>query len=418
MKILKILLPVLVIAVGIFIAVMIYLNKPAAKRRPSHPKVLTVETIKLTSQQFPVMIKTQGTVEPRTTTILIPRVSGEIVNVSSNFRPGGFFEKGNTLLTIDSTDYELDIKSAQATLAEAQVSVEEEKAQAEQAASNWKRLGRTEEPSDLVLHKPQLARAKAVADSAKAQLQKAELNRQRTTIKAPYAGRILEQFVDIGQYVSPGNQLVKIFAIDYVEIRLPITEKQRGMIDLPRPYRGGSSNTYSGPKATIHASIGGKNYIWNGQVVRTEGSVDRATRQVFVIVQVDDPYKRHSDDRPPLEIGQFVKAEIQGQVLESVYAVPRTAVQGSDTIMVVDKERLLQRKTIDVLWETKDDLLVKEGLAEGEQLCVTYVPFAANGVKVNLASDPQKKKGDGNKKPNASTTEQKEPAKKQGSWTH
>ncbi|MCK5888626.1 MAG: efflux RND transporter periplasmic adaptor subunit, partial [Methylococcales bacterium] len=223
-------------------------------------------------------------------------------------------------------------------------------------------------------------------DSAQAQLQKARLNLQRTEIKAPYAGRILEQFADMGQYVSPGNQLVKVFAIDYVEIRLPMTEKQRGMVDLPRPYRGESGSHYNGPQATIQASIGGKAYEWTGQVVRTEGSIDRATRQVFVIVQVDDPYKRHSDNRPPLEIGQFVKAEIQGQQLESVYAIPRTAVQGNDTIMVVDKDRLLQRKKIDVVWETQDSLLVKHGLAEGEQLCVTYVPFAANGVKVNLAS--------------------------------
>lgn len=387
MKLFRQLLPILVIALAILIAVLIYTNKPAAKRRPSHPKTLTVETVELQPQSFPIMIHTQGTVEPRTTTTLIPRVSGEIIQVSPNFRPGGFFEPGDTLLTIDSADYTLDIKSAQATLAEALFTFEEEKAQSQQAADNWKRLGRTEAPSDLVLHKPQLAHAQAITDSARAQLQKAELNLQRTRIKAPYAGRILEQFADIGQYVSPGNPLVKIFAIDYVEIRLPITEKQRGMINLPRPYRGESNQPYYGPEATIDATIGGTNYTWKGRVVRTEGSVDRATRQVFVIVQVDNPYQRHSDDRPPLEIGQFVKADIQGQVLDNVYAVPRTAVQGNDTIMVVDNDSRLQRKKIAVLWETQDQLLVRDALAAGEQLCVTYVPFAANNAQVKRASD-------------------------------
>lgn len=387
MKLFRNLLPLLVIGLGILIASLIFLNKPAAKRRPSHPKLLTVETIELQPQQFPVVIHTQGTVEPRTTTILIPRIAGEINKVSPNFRPGGFFEAGDTLLTIDSMDYTLDIKSAQATLAEALFNFEQEQALAEQAVENWKRLGRTEKPSDLALHKPQLARAQAVADSARAQLQKAQLNLQRTQIKAPYAGRILELFADIGQYVSPGNQLVKIFAIDYVEIRLPITEKQRGMINLPRTYRGESNNTYNGPEATIFATIGGKNYNWKGKVVRTEGSVDRATRQVFVIVQVDNPYQRHSDNRPPLEIGQFVKADIQGQILDNVYALPRTAVQGNDTIMVVDKESRLQRKNISVLWETQDNLLVQQGLLPGEQLCLTYVPFAANNAKVKVASD-------------------------------
>ena len=398
MKLIRQLLPLLVIGLGILIAFIIYSNKPAAKRRPSHPKSLTVETIKLQAQNYPIQIHTQGIVEPRTTTTLIPRISGEIIKVSPSFRPGGFFESGDILLTIDSTDYELDIKSAQATLSEALFNFKEEQAQAEQAADNWKRLGRTEDPSDLVLHKPQLARAQASFDSAKAQLQRVKLDLTRTRIKAPYAGRILEQFVDRGQYVSPGNPLAKIFAIDYVEVRLPITEKQRGMVNLPRAYRGESNEPYNGPEATVYAAIGGKSYRWNGRIVRTEGSVDRATRQVFVIVQIDDPYKHHSDNRPPLEIGQFVKADIKGQILGQVYAIPRTAVQGNDTIMVVDKDSRLQRKTIKVIWETQDHLLVKEGITSGEQLCITYIPFAANNVKVKLASDPPKSRPHGSQK--------------------
>lgn len=397
MKLIRQLLPLLVITLALLIAYVIYINKPAAKRRPSHPKILTVETVKLTAQNFPVLINTQGIVEPRTTTTLIPRISGEIIKVSANFRPGGFFEPGDTLITIDSTDYRLDIKSAQATLSEAVFNFKEEQAQAEQAVDNWKRLGRTEVPSDLVLRKPQLARAQAGVDSAKAQLQRVELDLKRTLIKAPYAGRILEQFVDRGQYVSPGNPLAKIFAIDYVEVRLPITEKQRGMINLPRSYRGESNKPYNGPEAIVYATIGGEQYAWKGKVVRTEGSVDRATRQVFVIVQIDNPYQRHSDNRPPLEIGQFVKADIQGKILKNVYAIPRTAVQGNNTIMVVDKESRLQRKTIKVLWETQDNLLVKQGLSTGEQLCVTYVPFAANNAKVKLASDIAKTDKQGHK---------------------
>lgn len=395
MKYIRQLLPLLVIGLGLLIAFIIYSNKPAAKRRPSHPKSLTVETIKLQAQNYPVQIHTQGIVEPRTTTTLIPRISGDIIKVSPSFRPGGFFESGDILLTLDSTDYELEIKSAQATLSEALFNFKEEQAQAEQAADNWKRLGRTETPSDLVLHKPQLARAKASVDSAKAQLQRVKLDLTRTRIKAPYAGRILEQFVDRGQYVSPGNPLAKIFAIDYVEVRLPITEKQRGMIDLPRSYRGESNQPYNGPEATVYTTIGGKKHSWKGRVVRTEGSVDRATRQVFVIVQIDNPYQRHSDNKPPLEIGQFVKADIKGQILKDVYAIPRTAVQGNDTIMVVDNESRLQRKAIKVIWETQDQLLVKEGLVSGEQLSITYIPFAANNVKVNLASDTSKPRSDG-----------------------
>ncbi len=388
MKLIRQLLPFIVITLSILVAVLIFNHKPEAKRKASPVKTLTVETIKLEAKQFPIMIHTQGTVEPRTTTTLIPRVSGEIIQVSPSFRPGGFFEQGEILLTIDPIDYSLAIKSAQATVAEALFTYEEEFAQAEQAADNWKRLGRTTPASDLVLRKPQLARAKAIVDSAKAQLQKAQLDLKRTKIKAPYAGRILEQFVDIGQYVVPGNELVKIFAIDYVEIRLPITEKQRSMLNLPRPYRGESVRPYQRPKATIHAAIAGKNYTWSGHVVRTEGSMDRETRQVFVIVQIENPYQRHTDNRPPLEIGQFVKADIKGVILDNAYALPRSAVQSNDIIMIVDKDNRLQRRNIKVIWETQDHLIIQNGLAEDEQLCTTYIPFATNNTEVIISSKP------------------------------
>ena len=394
MKLIRRFLPILVIAFSVLIAVLILNNKPEAKRKVSQKKILTVETIKLEAKPFPIVIHTQGTVEPRTTTTLIPRVSGEVTKVSPTFRPGGFFEQGDTLLTIDPTDYSLAIKSAQATVAEALFTYKEEQAQADQAAENWKRLGRTTQASDLVLRKPQLARAKAIVDSANAQLQKAQLDLKRTKIKAPYAGRILEQFVDIGQYVAPGNELVKIFAIDYVEIRLPITEKQRSMLNLPRPYRGEPIKAYQGPEATIHAAIAGKNYTWTGHVVRTEGSMDRETRQVFVIVQIENPYQRHADNRPPLEIGQFVKADIKGVVLNSAYALPRSAVQSNNIIMIVDKNSRLQRRNIEVIWEAQDHLIIQNGLTEDEQICITYIPFAANNTEVIISpkSLPQSQK--------------------------
>lgn len=388
MTIIRRLMPLLVLLAGTLIAFAIYSNKPEAKHRPVRPKTLTVEAIAVKPQDFSVTIRAQGSVEARTTSTLIPRVSGEIVKVSSTFRPGGFFEAGDVLVTIDPTDYQLAMKSSQAAMAEARFNLQEEQARAEQAIDNWKRLGRTGVANDLVLRKPQLARARASVESAEAQLQRAQLDLKRTQIVAPYVGRILEQFADIGQYVSPGNEVAKIYAVDYAEIRLPLTEKQRGMLALPQPYRGESGQTtQSAPKAIITASISGNKHTWTGKVIRTEGSIDRSTRQIFVVVQVDNPYGRQKPERPPLEIGRFVTAKIQGKVFHNVFVLPRTAVQGQNTIMIVDKNSLLQRRQIAVLWETQDAIVIRGGIEEDERLCTTYVPFVANNVKVAVASD-------------------------------
>lgn len=381
---LKRILPLMIMALGVAIAYYTYSTKTEVKRKPKPSQDLSVETLKVKLQQFTPMIEAQGVVEPRTTTTLIPRISGEIISVSSNFRPGGFFKQGETLLELDQSDYKLAIKSAQAELAEAQFNFAQEQAQAELAEANWTRLRNNQEASDLALHKPQLARAKASVDSALAKLQRIELDLQRTTIKAPYSGRILEQFVDVGQYVSPGTSLVKIFATDYVEVRLPITDKQRGLLDLPKAYIGESDKQLVYAKANVKAIIGGHEYSWSGNVVRTEGSVDKSTRQTFVIVQVDHPYKRNQEDKPPLEVGQFVKAEIQGKTLDGVFVLPRTAIQGEDMVMTVDNESRVQRKKVTALWETTDQLVIKEGLAPTDQICITYVPFISDNAKVKI----------------------------------
>jgi RND family efflux transporter MFP subunit len=383
---LKRILPLLVMALGLSIGYYTYSTKAGPKRTPRTDRELTVETLNVDMQQFTPLIEAQGVVEPRTTTTLVPRISGEIIGVSPNFRPGGFFKKGETLLSLDQSDYKLALKSAQAELAEARFNLEQEQAQADLAQANWSRLRKDREASDLALHKPQLARAQASVDSALAKLQRIELDLQRTTIKAPYSGRVLEQFVDVGQYVSPGTQLLKIFATDYVEVRLPISDTQRGLLDLPRAYIGESSRQGNFPSAAVKAVIGGQQYSWSGRVMRTEGSVDKTTRQTFLIIQVDNPYQHNQQDRPPLEVGQFVKAEIQGKTLDEVFVLPRTAIQGEDTVMTVDEASRVQRKRVNVLWETTDQLIVKDGITASDRVCTTYVPFVSDNAKVKAVN--------------------------------
>ncbi|RLA19517.1 MAG: hypothetical protein DRQ56_05225, partial [Gammaproteobacteria bacterium] len=384
----KIVLPFIVIAVSVAIAFVISNSKPEVKKRPHHKKVLTVETITLKPQNWMATIKTQGTVEARTTSTLTSRVSGEVVWVSDELRPGGFFEKGDQLLKIESIDYELAIKSAEAELAEARFVHQEETAQSAQALLNWKRLGRKEEPSELVLRKPQLAKARAVVDSAKAKLQRAKLDLKRTVIRAPYAGRVMEQYVDVGRFVSSGKELVKLFAIDRVEVRLPLSEKQREQLDLPRFYRGESLKTAKkNLPIMIKAQIGGVTHQWQANFSRVEGVMSRETRQQYIVAEIENPYQRTELDRPPLEVGQFVQAEFNGRQNSGLFIIPRSAVHGENEVMIVDEESRLQRRTVELLGEEGNSVVIRKGLRFGDRLCTSYVPFVANNTVVQIASE-------------------------------
>ena len=381
---LKILLPVMVLAVSVVAAKKIVDSKKEPERRVSPSVITTVEAVRLKKQDYQIMIMTRGTVKARTESTLTPEVSGRVVEISPNFREGAFFEKGDILLQIDPRDYEAEVIIAKSTLAEARQALAEEKARVEQALRNWGRLGKGGTPGDLVLRKPQLASAKANIAAAEARLERKKLDLERTRISAPYAGRVLEKNVDIGQFVMPGSILAAIYAVDYAEIRLPLSSSQLEFVDIPELYRGEIiQKKNSGPKVTLSARIGSREYKWQGVIVRAEGSIDSRSRQSFVVAQVDDPYGKMEQGKPPLKVGQFVEAEIWGHVLKDVIVISRLALREGEEVLIASDNKLNRRK-VNVIWKDIENAIVKEGLKSGELLIVTPVAYAVNGTPVRV----------------------------------
>ncbi|MEE8428483.1 MAG: efflux RND transporter periplasmic adaptor subunit [Gammaproteobacteria bacterium] len=381
----RLLLPVTVVGLSIAVGMITIANKTKPERQQPPPTTTAVDVVRLAKQDYSTIIRTRGTVRPRTESVLIPEVSGRIVKVSPNFREGSFFEQGDWLLQIDSRDYEAAEKSAASSLAQAQLALKEEQARARQAELDWQRLGEGAVPTELVLRKPQLAAAHAAAESAKAQLTQAHLNLERTRITAPYAGRVLKQNVDLSQYVTPGTELARIYAVDYVEVRLPLTNRQLEYVDVPELYRGETTaEEQPGPSVTLRVRYGLKDYTWNGRIVRAEGAIDTQSRQSFVIAQVSDPYGKVATDKPPLKVGQFVEAEIQGKRLHDVYVIPRAVIREGHVVFIVDDNNVLSHRAITVVWSDRSNAIVTGGLEEGELLLVTPLGTGVSGTQVTV----------------------------------
>ena len=383
MKFLRYLLPLFVL--GIFAGVAGYLvsTKPTPSRRKPPPAITRVEGVRLKRQDYQVVIHTQGTVQARTESTLIPEVSGRVVSVSPVFRDGGFFEAGETLLQIEESDYRTSLTVAEAVLAQAQLRLAEEEARAEQARSDWKKLGDGDVAGSLVLRLPHMAEARAAAASAAARVDEAKRDLERARIKAPYAGRILDKRVDVGQYVTPGTVLARIYAVDYAEIRLPLTSNEVGFVELPELYRGEERDSdQPAPPVSLVSGFGGKENHWQGRIVRTEGAIDVRSRQLFVVAQVDDPYGRGAAGKTPLKVGMYVEANVQGEVLEDVVVVPRSAVRNGNEVLLIDRENRLRRRTLSILWSDRENVVIRDGLEEGEVLCLTSVAFATDGAPV------------------------------------
>lgn len=362
-------------------------NPPKTEMKEVKPAYVQVEGTRLKRTSYPVIVTSQGMVQPRTQTTLLPEVTAKIVETSPNFKAGGFFEKGEVLLKLDPVDYETAVVVAKATVAQAESMLAEESAKAEQALENWKALGRTGEPGALALRKPQLAKAQADVAAAKAQVLKAERDLERTSIRAPFAGQVLDQLVDVGQLVSTGTNLAKVFAVDYVEIRLPLPEREMRFLSLPENYRGVSASEI--PASTVvqlKAVVNGRLATWPGTIVRVEGAMDASTRQVIAVAQVNDPYAKREDGLPPLKVGQFVEAEVAGETLKDVFVIPRGAVRAGNEIILITSKNTLRRMTVDPLVGDEKTIVVSatapKAPKEGDVLCLTPIPFPADGARV------------------------------------
>ncbi len=384
---LKGLIPLLILCGCIGAAWWLYVNQPELKQRSQPPTYVRVEGTVLRETTYPLRVKAQGTVQPRTRSTLLPEVPGRIVKVSDSFRPGGFFAEDEILLELDPVDFETAVTVAEASLAQANLVLAEEEARAAQAAEDWRDLGRTGEIPPLVARLPQLAKTRADVSAAEAQVEQARRNLDRTRIRAPYEGQVIEQAVDVGQYVSQGTTLGRIFATDYVEVRLSLPEQESRFLDLPHSYRGESSDLEkNGLSVVLLASVAGEEVLWEGRLVRVESGLDEQTRQAVAVARVSHPYTKREDGRPPLLIGTFVQAEIDGGDLDNVFVIPRSAVRAGNEIILISPENTLRRATVKPLVSNADHVVVRaESTApvkEGDVLCVTPIPFPADGARV------------------------------------
>lgn len=378
------LLPVILIAAAGFKMNSLLSNKPEPSQRPVILPETRVEATRVKPETYQILLDTRGVVQPQTETTLIPEVSGRITEISPAFRSGGFFDKGDMLLQIDPINYETAVTIAESNLAQARVALEEEKARSSQALQNWRRLNKSGDPSDLVLRKPQLAEAEALLNASEAELKKAKRDVERTTIRAPYNGRIVEQLVDIGQFVSTGTQMAETYAVDTIEVRLPLTNRQLGFVDLPEQYREGDAEVPA-PEVLVTTQQGNKSAQWTGKITRVEGMLDERSRQLFVIAEIDDPFAKREDNAPPLKMGLFTDAIVKGREVEDVFVLPRRVLRADNEIVVITPENKIQRTKVEPLWSDRDHVVIASsgsGLNAGDVVCLTPIAYPTNGALV------------------------------------
>lgn len=376
----KIILPVGVLVLGLALALGLVLSRKPLE--PSPPKVIpgVVDWTDVTLETYRLTARSQGNVLPMRQVQIIPQINGKIVHMSGNMVNGGFVSKGEVLVRIDPSDYELTVIQAQASVRLAELRLEQEKAEAEVARQEWNDLGEGD-PSPLLLREPQLKEAQAALDSARAALAASELNLRRTEIIADFNGRIRSKNVDTGQFVRAGEVLGTYYAVHAFEIALPLPIEDLRYLGIPPVYQvEGSKN---GLNVLLESSVTGQPVQWKGKVIRTEGEIDPKSRMVVLVAMVEDPLNQEANTHDQiLPIGLFVHGKIEGIEIPSAAKIPRTALREGNKVYIITPDNTLEIRPVEVSKAEKDFVIIAKGLEEGERVCLSILDGATEGMKV------------------------------------
>lgn len=367
----KITISLLIVIIGVGISWVLIMTKPKAAKKPRNILLPVVDVVTATTANYVVRIASQGEVIPSRRTSLAAEVSGRVVWVSPKLEVGERFAEGEVLLEIDRADYEAAEILAASDLAAAALILDQEQARSEQAKRDWEALGGGRKAGELVLRKPQLRSATKRVDAAQAGLDKAKRDVLRTKVRAPYSCQVKQTFTEKGSSLVAGGLVADLFSREF-ELRLPVSLEDFRFIDM------GSNVTVSS-----RARFGGEEVEWEGKLIRTEGQVDRGSQSVFLVASIL-PGEPGTSAAKFLVPGLFLSAELTGKTLASVYRLPRKAFYGKDRILVVKPDKTVGLRKVTVIRTEYDEVVVAEGLAEGELVAISPVPNVIDGMSVQI----------------------------------
>ncbi len=371
----KWLLPTAVIVVAYGIATVIRNSGPQVEVIVPEPQAVVIRVVTAAPAEVQLTVSSQGEVDAEHSIELISEATGKVRRASSAFVTGGYFDTGDVLLQLDPTDYELAKIRAEAAVAEAAEELAIEKSEAELAQEGL-----------FPLKEAKVESARARLQSAEAELAQAEVDLARTRVRAPFDGRVLFTQVDLGQYVSKGEPLARIFSTNRAEIRLPITDQQ--LRYLEQPFGSGRDAGPLNTAVTLRAEVGGQKVMWQGYLDRMDGAVDNDKRVWYAVAYVDDPYGLQSEAPvTPVVVGLFVEAEITGRTVSDVYRLPRSALRNGDQVLIVDADNRLRQRPIEVLRTDYDYVYVATGLEGGQRVCVSPIDIFVDGLVVEIVEE-------------------------------
>lgn len=349
---------------------------PERQERPRSTPLVSVEPIVVREVQLE--IEGQGTLRARTELALAAQVGGRVLAVHPELRPGGRIAAGAVLLELERSDLELALAQAHAERAGAETQLANQRAEAAAALAEWEALG-AGTPPPLVSRGPQIAEAEARLAAALARIERARLDLERCTLRAPFAACVLEARVAAGDLVQAGAQLGRLYDTSRFEIPVPVEDHELAQLAVP----GLNADAGAGSPVEALVRLGGQSWRCPGRIVRIEGELDPRTRLARLVAEIEPPEIGPDGRRAALLPGAFAQLRLAARKLEGVVRVERQHLDEEGLAWVVVGGRLARMRP-EVVFAADAELYVR-GLPAGAGLLTTRLAIATEGMAVRTA---------------------------------
>jgi RND family efflux transporter MFP subunit len=382
-KLLRLLLPVIVVIISASVAFWMMQSGPKAKPRAKTRNAVLVDVRPIEMGPQTTTVSVMGTVRPQREVALKPRVSGEIIKIGDNLIPGGRFNKGEELLAIDPIDYQLVVRQLASEVARVETDMQVELGRQRVAQKEYELLGESvsEVEKTLMLREPQLQSNRALLEGTRARLEQAQLDLKRTSVRSPFNAVVMSREVNLGTRVSPSTTLATLVGSDSYWVEAPVPASQLQWISISQ------EDNDSGSSVRIYDSAAwGPNRSRSGQLVGLTAMVEENGRMAKLLAEIPDPLslQETSSEQPKLLLGSYVRVEIEGKLLAKAAAIDRDLIHNGEQLWIMDEEGRLDIRTVEIAFRGQDQVLVTDGVSHGEKLITTNLPSPVQGMTLRL----------------------------------
>jgi len=374
-----------ILVLAILIVSLLVIFKPKAERKPVEIKSPHVDVVIARSEWKKIPVSSQGRITASRRVNISAEVNGRIVSVSDHFNDGAYFKKDDVLLKIDSREYQLAVVRADAQVAAAEQNLVRAQAESQQAKNDLSRLSvkSKNKISAYALREPQLKEAQAKLKAAKADYALAQLKLEKTVIRAPFNGRLINKKVELGQYVVAASQLAEIYNDTALQVKLPIRLPQLDLLlGQDKSYKITDQNNI-----TAQLSLMSSNQIhkWTATIIQLAAVVDTNNQLINLLAKIN-PMQNNTEGGMLLP-GMFVQAEISSAIAEKIFVLPRQALHAVNQVWLLNKNNQLNKITVDVLYKNASSIFVNAGINDGQKIIISSINTPIEGMKLESSME-------------------------------